>query len=445
MATILEIQTCIDNLTTSTADELLLLAAETNALTTDRIVKVATCANLPDLVTCNLSNGTVVFVENINVPVMSANGCWVGLDNRVLRQDYAAADAYVWGGNACGRLGTGNLTNSLIPVSVVGGFTDWRQVNAGACHSIGVRCDGTAWAWGRGGSGQLGDGTTVNKSSPVGVAGGFTDWCQVSAGNQHSLGVRTNGTAWGWGIGGGALGDGTIVAKSSPVSVVGGFTDWCQVSAGTSFNHSLGVRTNGTAWAWGSNYSGTLGDGTTVDRSSPVSVVGGFTNWCQVSAGDGHSLGVRTNGTAWAWGCNGFGRLGTGNVYDRSSPVSIVGGFTDWCQVDAGCAHSLGVRTNGTAWGWGVGCRTGDGTGTARSSPVSVVGGFTDWCQVSAGNAHSLGLRTNGTAWAWGGNLYGVLGDGSLTTRSSPVSVAGGFTDWCQVSAGGHSMAVKKY
>jgi alpha-tubulin suppressor-like RCC1 family protein len=354
--------------------------------------------------------------------------------------------ALVWGCNGTGRLGDGTTVDKSSPVSVIGGFTDWCQVSGSSSHSLGVRTDGTAWAWGSGGQGRLGDGTTVSKSSPVSVIGGFTDWCQVSAGSSHSLGVRCNGTAWAWGGNSlGVLGDGTTVSKSSPVSVIGGFTDWCQVNAGD--RHSLGVRCDGTAWAWGCGVQGLLGDGTTVNNSSPVSVVGGFTDWCQVSGGYGHSLGVRSNGTAWAWGSNGVGRLGDGTTVDKSSPVSVIGGFTDWCQVSGSSSHSLGVRCDGTAWAWGCNSsgRLGDGTTTNRSSPASVVGGFTDWCQVSAGSYHSIGGRSNGTAWTWGRNTSVQLGDGTTVDKSSPVSVIGGFTDWCQVNAGlRHSLAIRK-
>jgi alpha-tubulin suppressor-like RCC1 family protein len=281
---------------------------------------------------------------------------------------------------------------------VVGGFCDWCQISAGGASSFGLRQNGTAWAWGNGQQGRLGDNTAVNKSSPVSVVGGFTDWCQISAGGEHSLAVRQNGTAWAWGNGNyGRLGDNTTVSKSSPVSVIGGFTDWCQVSGGQC--HSLGVRTNGTLWAWGSGGYGRLGDNTVVSKSSPVSVVGGFTDWCQVVAGRGSSLGVRQNGTAWAWGYNRCGVLGnnTSCFTDcKSSPVSVVGGFTDWCQISIGSYGVNAVRTNGTAWAWGSGSggALGDGTTVNKSSPVSVVGGFTDWCQVSAGYGISAGIRS---------------------------------------------------
>jgi alpha-tubulin suppressor-like RCC1 family protein len=370
-----------------------------------------------------------VFAANASsTPVTTSNTAWGWGQNR-------------FSTNPGGNLGDNTTVDKSSPVSVVGGFTDWCQVSAsggiaGLLHSLGVRQSGTAWAWGSGDSGRLGDNSTVAKSSPVSVVGGFTDWCQISAGGSHSLGVRQGGTAWAWGNNAqGRLGDNATATKSSPVSVVGGFVDWCQVSGG--YAHSLGVRQGGTAWAWGCNALGQLGTDSTVSRSSPVSVVGGFTDWCQVSVGTAHSLGVRTGGTAWAWGCNGTGRLGDNTTVNKSSPVSVVGNFTDWCQVSAGGYISVAVRQNGTAWAWGYNTfgTLGDGTTVPKSSPVQVVGGFTDWCQVSAGKNFLLGLRTEGTAWAWGRNFYGGLGDGTKTNRSSPVSVIGGFTDWCQVSA----------
>jgi alpha-tubulin suppressor-like RCC1 family protein len=286
----------------------------------------------------------------------------------------------------------------------------------------------------------LGDNTVVSKQSPISVVGGFTDWCQISAGNNFSAAVRTNGTAWAWGSNScGQLGDNTIVDKSSPVSVVGGFTDWCQVSAGSA--HSLAVRQNGTAWGWGQGSAGRIGDNTITTKSSPVSVVGGFTDWCQITAGlagAGFSLAIRQTGSLWGWGCATCGTLGDNTTVAKSSPVSVVGGFTDWCQVSAGDCHSIAIRQNGTAWSWGLGTcgRLGDNTTVAKSSPVSAVGGFTDWCQASAGGCHSLAVRQNGTAWAWGEAGAGRLGDNTVVDKSSPVSVVGGFTIWAQVSAG---------
>jgi alpha-tubulin suppressor-like RCC1 family protein len=349
------------------------------------------------------------------------------------------SNAFSWGDGSNGRLGNNSILNKSAPVFVSGGISDWTSVSTGptALHVLAIRADGTAWAWGNNSNGRLGDNTTVEKSSPVSVVGGFTDWVQVSCNGSTSLGVREGGTAWSWGGGAyGKLGNNDVIATSSPVSVVGGFTDWIQVSAGGSF--SLGVRENGTAWGWGTGSQGVLGDNTTLAKSSPVSVVGGFTDWIQVSGGNTHSLGVRENGTAWAWGSGGQGRLGDNSTVAKSSPVSIVGGFTNWTQVSAGVYHSLGVRAGGSAWAWGNANngRLGNNSTVIRSSPVSVVGGGSEWVQVSASVSHSAGIRADGTAWAWGAGTTGQIGDGTTNDRSSPVSVIKGFSDWVEVSAG---------
>jgi alpha-tubulin suppressor-like RCC1 family protein len=405
------------------------------------VFSVANIAALPDATTYN---GRMVYVTDQTKYYYAVCGVWN--DDFSSGSHVVRSDIYAWGSNALGELGDNTTVTRSSPVSVIGNFTDWCQVAAGRCNSLAVRQNGTLWAWGQNNNGKLGDNTIVDKSSPVSVVGGFTDWCQVSAGQCHSLAVRQSGTAWAWGENSaGQLGDNTTANKSSPVSVVGGFCDWCQVSAGKT--HSLAVRQNGTAWAWGLNGCGTLGDNTTVAKSSPVSVVGGFTDWCQVSANYCYSLAVRQNGTAWGWGCNSFGQLGDNTTVAKSSPVSVVGGFTDWSQVSGSRYHSLGVRQSGTAWAWGCNQlgQLGDNTTVSKSSPVSVVGGFTDWCQVSASDGSgSAAVRQNGTAWGWGWNNSGKLGDNTQTNRSSPVSVVGGFCDWCQIAAGErHTLAIR--
>ena len=439
-----QLQTLIT--TVATSESLTEVAMLINALaliTTDRVLSVSSTGALPTTAT----PGSVYFVDGVGFPyIRRLNGDWVLIETNSQGAG-ATESAYAWGRNAYGALGDNTTVSKTSPVSVVGGFTNWIQVTAGYRHSVGVRADGTAWAWGRNNNGQVGDNTTVTKSSPVAVVGGFTNWVQVTAGTDHTVGVRANGTAWAWGNSyAGQVGDGTANPRSSPVSVVGGFTDWIQVSAGN--NHTIGLRANGTAWGWGYNgeagtyfglpNGGQLGDNTRLNRSSPVSVVGGFTNWVQVSAGSNHTVAIRANGTAWAWGQNYSGRLGDNTTTVRSSPVAVAGGFSDWVQVSGGREHTVGVRANGTAWAWGRGSygALGDGTTVTRSSPVSVVGGFTDWVQVGGGGYFCVGLRANGTAWAWGNANYGRLGDGTAVSKSSPVSVVGGFTDWVQIDAG---------
>jgi alpha-tubulin suppressor-like RCC1 family protein len=423
---------------TTDLQELLMLSKALERLNTGQVTPVATYTDLFSISPNN--NGELFFVDDEDRLYFKFGSVVFAI------VETGTISAYAWGINGSGQLGDDTITSRSSPVSVVGGFSDWISASAGNGHSLGVRANGSLWAWGLNTNGRLGDNNITDRSSPVSVVGGFTDWISASAGNGHNLGVRANGSLWAWGINSfGRLGDDTITDRSSPVSVVGGFTDWISASASVNGSHSLGVRANGSLWAWGNNGQGRLGDNTITSRSSPVSVVGGFTDWIQASAGGEHSLGVRANGSLWAWGNNASSRLGDDTITSRRSPVSVVGGFTDWVAASAGFSHSLGVRANGSLWAWGSNAngRLGDDTVTDRSSPVSVVGGFTDWISASAGFSHSLGVRANGSLWAWSSNASGQLGDDTVTGRSSPVSVVGGFSDWIQASAGGnHSLGL---
>lgn len=433
---IAQIQSQIDALSDTTSlDNLVLLSVAVDNATSDRIITVATVSALPDLKTANVQYGTIFFVEEYNIPVIAGTKSWLGLDGRLIRTDVPNYNAWSWGSNGSGQLGDNTAASKSSPISVVGDFNNWVCLVGTQLSSAGLLSNGTIWTWGSNSVGQLGNGdiAIITTSSPIAVVGGFTDWCEIGASSNHVGAIRCNGTAWAWGCNSnGQLGDGTTINRSSPVSVVGGFTDWRKITG--TLTHSLALRANGTIWAWGYNSTGSLGDGTVANRSSPVSVVGGFTDWCAISS----LSGIRTNGTLWSWGSG--TSLADGTTLTKSSPVSVVGGFTDWCGVSTDqLAGKIAIRTNGTIWSWGTGCcgKLGDGTTVAKSSPVSVVGGFTDWCGIATMQNSAVGIRTNGTAWSWGINISGRLGDGTVVNRCSPVSVVGGFTNWCKIGSTG--------
>ena len=406
--------------------------------TSGSLLTVATLAALPNVVQ-NL--GRLVYVVAENKYYYSDGVTWN--INYSSEFTITARLAYGWGTNNAGEIGDNTSTSRSSPVTVVGGITNWSQLSGGFNHSLGVTTTGIAYGWGNNFYGRVGDGTNFNnRLSPVSVVGGITNWSRVAAGGQHSLGLTSTGIAYGWGRNyAGQLGTGNITDRLSPVIVVGGITNWSQLAAGAS--HSLGVTSTGIAYAWGDNNNGNLGDGTSgvgASKSSPVTVIGGITNWTQVSAGAAHSLGLTSTGVAYAWGYNGTfsGRLGDGTGTNRLSPVSVVGGITNWSQLSAGRYHSLGLTSTGIAYAWGSNDngRLGDGTTTAKSSPVTVIGGITNWSQLSGGVTFSVGLTGAGVAYAWGYNGRGNLGDGTTTNRSSPVTVVGGITTWSQLSAG---------
>jgi alpha-tubulin suppressor-like RCC1 family protein len=155
-----------------------------------------------------------------------------------------------------------------------------------------------------------------------------------------------------WGLGtSGQLGDNTTINKASPVTVVGGITNWSKISAGSSANHSLALIDTGVLYTWGGNNVGELGDGTTIARSSPITVVGGITNWSQISAGTNFSLALTDNGVLYAWGSNLYGSIGDGTTTYRSSPVTVVGGITSWSQITSALT-TLALTDTGILYAW---------------------------------------------------------------------------------------------
>jgi alpha-tubulin suppressor-like RCC1 family protein len=333
---------------------------------------------------------------------------------------------FCWGYNAHGELGDSTATGpercpqydpcSQTPVPVLGGLT-FVATSAGLYHNCAVTTAGAAYCWGSNNAGQLGDGSTVDRTSPVAVVGGLT-FAEVDPGvGGHSCGVTAEGAAYCWGSNAyGELGDGTTVERTSPVAVVGGLT-FAGVSAG--MFHSCGVTTGGAAYCWGYDGNGELGDGTGTESTSPVAVTGAHT-FASVSAGVAYSCGVTTEGAAYCWGANGDGRLGDSSTVDHwASPVPVAGGHR-FATVSARFDHACGLSTAGAVYCWGYNGdgELGDGTTTTRASPVAVAGGLT-FATVGAGANHSCGVTTGGVAYCWGLNTEGELGDG--TTGSSPV------------------------
>ena len=327
---------------------------------------------------------------------------------------------WAWGYNQDGELGDGTVVNRHSPVQI-GTDTNWRQiaVSGGGDHTVALKNDGTLWAWGYNNEGQLGDGTFVDRRSPVQI-GTDTDWTQISAGAYHTVALKNDGTLWAWGYNNeGQLGDGTFVDRRSPVQI-GTDTDWTQIS--TDGHHTVAMKSNATLWAWGRNDYGQLGDGTFVDRRSPVQI-GTDTDWTQISAGGFHTMALKNDGTLWAWGKNDEGELGDGTMVDRRSPVQI-GNNSDWAQISAGGFYTTAVKNDGTLWAWGYNNEgeLGDGTFVDRHSPGQI-GTDTDWTQISAGGYHTLAMKSDGMLWAWGYNQYGQVGDGTVVDRRFPVQI----------------------
>lgn len=316
----------------------------------------------------------------------------------------------------------------------------YRLQNGGITERSGlVDVYGAAYAWGVNANGQLGVGDITPRSSPVAVLSGqffVRTYGSNSGVGVNGFGISTTGSAFAWGVNpNGQVGNGTVVPASSPVAVLGGLKFNALVPRDATV---YGVTTSGFAYAWGINTNGQLGTGTVTPASSPLAVLGGL-RFSEIGASSGAStsvaaLGLTTTGALYGWGINTNGNLGVGDVIPRSSPVAVLGSLTVKdlaCSAVSSRYFSVALTSTGQAYAWGSNTQSNLGVGdqTPRSSPVAVLGGLTFQQLVSHAKSETvMAITTTGALYAWGDNTQGVLGVGDNTNRSSPVAVLGGLT-----------------
>ena len=366
-----------------------------------------------------------------------------------------------WGWNNSGEVGDGTKTRRNTPVWVApgleakkivgGGYGDWGD------WTLALSTDGSVWAWGNNGSGQLGDGTSVyERPSPgrvafltdiVNIAAGsqhgaagqvgdgtfaherlslgrlafLTDVVDIAAGSQHGVAVRSDGSVWSWG-----RDDPSASAPNRLPVRVQGLTDIVAVAAG--YNFTLALRNDGRVLAWGEGTLGQLGDGSNVSfRANPVQVPG-LTAVRSIAAGSGSSFAIKSNGSVVAWGV--AGSIGVAGTVNRSTPVPVPG-LNNVEQISAR-ANGLARTTAGEVWFWGTSFygESGDGTGNGvHPTPVQVPG-LQQITGIAVGGSHCLALQggtvpgaASGTVWAWGNGSVGEIGVEPPSAQYSPIKV----------------------
>ncbi len=327
------------------------------------------------------------------------------------------------GHNQYGQLGNGTTTNSVTWVNT--GITGGVWVSAASTTSCAVKSDGTAWCWGNGAGGLLGNGAGANSLVPVQVSG-VTDATQISISPNGGCVRTSSGLAKCWGDAA-FRGDGVSSVALAPVTA--SITEVVKVAAGT--HSACALKSDGTVWCWGSNEDGQLGNGTTAQSLVPVQV-SGIENAVDVASGGfgsssfgGAACAVLQNGTVKCWGDDSRLQMGDGDASPavHLTATSVVG-LTDASKISLGFYTACAVRTTGAVKCWGLGGRLGDGTITPSSTPVDVVG-VTNAVRISSVGTTTCALLSTNGAKCWGDNDFGEAGAGNTDASTSPLTVVG--------------------
>jgi alpha-tubulin suppressor-like RCC1 family protein len=364
-----------------------------------------------------------------------------------------------WGSNASGQLGNGNFTGSVSPVQVsgLGVGSGIGIVSASATdHTFAVKTDGSVLAWGSNIFAKLGDTTTITRFEPVlaSALSGITLCTTGCFGNailaegNHSAALASDGKVWTWGIGN-RIGNGTNVDSPTPVQVPG-LTNIISIGTG---GHTLALKSDGTVWSWGSNNDGRLGDGTFIDKFSPVQVVGpgaiGLTGITQIKVGNNTNLALRNDGAVFAWGLNSNGAVGDGTLVNRNMAVQILPPGSNVKALATDSSFSLALKNDGSVLVWGLNSAGALGNGTLsntrQTTPVLVpsLGAGSNIVAIEAGGGTAMALKSDGTVLVWGANGSGQLGNGTLDSNPTP-SLMPGMTNVAQIQAGGGFLVFRK-
>ncbi len=392
---------------------------------------------VPVLVSRVIDSGTTPFA-NGQILAGADYTCAIASDNK----------AYCWGYNLYGQLGDGTTTNRTSPASISQGAlpsgATIRQVSTDIYHTCAIASDNKAYCWGYNPNGQLGDGTTTSRTAPVAVSQGALPFGaivnQIAVGYLNTCAIASDNKAYCWGYNlYGQLGDSTTTNRSTPVAVSQGALPSGAIvrQIATGLHHACAIASDNKTYCWGRNNYGQLGDGTTTDRTAPVAVSQGAlpsgATVRQIAVGDYTTCAIASDNKTYCWGRNANGQLGDGTTTDRTAPVAVSQGSmpagATVNQISVGSATTCAIASDNKAYCWGYNYygQLGDGTTTDRTTPVTVSQGSmpagATVNQISVGSSSICAIASDIKTYCWGQNNYGKLGDGTTTTRTSPVAL----------------------
>lgn len=326
---------------------------------------------------------------------------------------------WAWGDNEHGELGDGTTCSRSTPVRI-GTDSTWVTISPTFEKTFGIKANGTLWGWGN----NFKEGSEFNKPlsllglgnqteaelNPVQI-GIDTNWKSVSSGASHTVAVKSDGTLWAWGgneLYGSLIGCGSIKISSVPIQV-GKDLDWKSVSAGSW--HTIALKTDGTIWTWGHNDDGQLGDGNNKQRKKPEQILPDV-KFKMIKADWNYTTAIALDGSRWAWGSNSSNQLGIDGIPFAWSPRHIEPN-EKWQSI----ASTIGIKEDGTVWKWGY-----INEKETHKTPTKFDIG-THWKSIVTGSGYALGLATDGTLWGWGDNTYGQLGMEKLVSDTIPKRI----------------------